>query len=87
MSQFRETANAHMRRDLEGGGKWVCGCAACHEIRSLVGMEKVLDVRPLVREIKQVEEQLDGLPDGPERRGLLEQYLELYDKLADVMAK
>jgi hypothetical protein len=28
-----------------------------------------LDVRPLVRKIEQLEEQLNGLPDGPEMRG------------------
>jgi hypothetical protein len=87
MSQLRATANAHMRRDLEAGGKWVCGCESCQEIRSLIGMEKVLDVRPLVRELQQLEQRLHGLPDGPQRRSLLEQYLELHDKLAEVMAK
>jgi len=87
MSQIKATANAHMRRDIEAGGKWVCECEACHGIRSLMGMEKMLDVRPLVRDIQQAMEQLQGLPDGPERRILQQRYLTLNDQLADVMAK
>ena len=87
MSQFKATANAHMRRDMEAGGKWVCGCEACHEIRSLIGMDKALDVRPLVREIREIEEQLHGLPDDPEKRRLLERYFKLHDELAEVLAK
>jgi hypothetical protein len=87
MMQLKTTANAHMRRDLEAGGQWLCACDACQAIRDLMGMEKVLEVRPLVREIQQLEARLHGLPDGPQRRSLLEHYLELYDKLADVVAK
>jgi hypothetical protein len=87
MNQMRATANEHMRRDMEAGRKWVCDCEDCHQIRSLIGMEKTLDVRPLVRKIEQLEEQLSGMPDGPEMRALLEQYLELHDELADVMSK
>jgi hypothetical protein len=87
MIQFKATANAHMRRDMDAGGKWVCGCEACHGIRSLMGMDKMLDVRPLVRQIQQVEEKFQELPDGPQKRSLLEQYLKLHDKLADVVAK
>jgi hypothetical protein len=87
MSQFKATANAHMHRDIESAGKWVCGCEACHEIRSLMGMEKALDVRPLVREIQQIEDQLHGMPDNPDKSRLLERYLKLHDKLADMLAK
>jgi len=87
MIQMKATANEHMRRDIEAGGKWVCECEACHEIRSLMGIEKMFDVRPLVRKIQQMKEQLQGLPDGPERRILKQQYLSLYDELAEVMAK
>jgi hypothetical protein len=87
MSQINATANAHMRRDIEAGGKWACQCEACHELRSLIGMEKVLNVRPLVREIEQTEKRLQPLPDGLERRSLLELYLKLHDRLAEVMAK
>ena len=87
MSQFHETANAHMRSDMEAGGKWVCDCEACRQMRSLIGMEKTLDVRPLVREISEIEEQLRGTLDDPERRTLLDRYFKLCDELADVMAK
>jgi hypothetical protein len=87
MSEFKTTANAHMRRDMEVEGKWICSCEACHGIRSLMGMDKMLEVRPLVRRIEQVQERFQGLPDGPERRSLLEQYLELQDELAEVVAK
>jgi hypothetical protein len=87
MSEIKATANAHMRRDAEAGGKWVCECEACHGLRALIGMEKVLEVRPLVREIQRIEEQLHGLPDGPERRILLTQYAHVHDKLADLVAR
>jgi hypothetical protein len=87
MSQIKATATAHMRREMEGGGEWVCGCEACHSFRSLIGVEKVLAVRPLVRAIQEAEQRLEGLPDGPERQSLLEQYLALHDDLADFMAK
>jgi hypothetical protein len=86
-TEIRATANEHMRRDLGTGGKWICTCDACREIRSLTSLEKMLDVWPLVREIRQVEDRLDGLRGGPERQGLLEQYFKLYDKLANVVAK
>jgi hypothetical protein len=86
MAELRATANAHMRRDLEAGPKWVCECEACVQIRSLVGMDKVLDVRPLVREIEQLSTQLDGLPPGPERQFVLERYLGLHDRLAELVA-
>jgi hypothetical protein len=87
MKEIKATASAHMRRDLEAGNKWTCRCEACASFRSLVGVEKVLDVRPLVRAIEQTEAQLDGLPPGPARQRLLEQCLGLYDKLAEVMAE
>src|SRR6185436_7227567 len=32
MNQMRATANAHMRRDMEGGRKWVCQCEECRQI-------------------------------------------------------
>jgi hypothetical protein len=86
VKEINATAGAHIRRDLEAGGKWACRCEACTNIRSLVGVEKVLDVRPLVRAIEQTEADLDGLPPGPDRQRLTEQYLALYDRLAQVMA-
>ncbi len=87
MSRIREVANAHMKQDIATGRKWVCECESCREMRSLVGVDKLLDVRPLVREIAHMEDQLRELPDGPEMTECLTQYLALYDKLADVMAK
>jgi hypothetical protein len=87
MSRFKATANSHIRRDIQAGGKWVCECEACHGIRSLVGLEKMLGVRPLVRELEATADRLQGLPDGPEKRCLLEHYLKLHDTLADEMAK
>lgn len=87
MSEMRQTANAHIKRDMEAGRRWTCQCDACAEVRSLIGVNKLLDVRPLVRELEQIEEQLRDLPDGPEMDDVLEQYLALHDKLADVMAK
>jgi hypothetical protein len=87
MSQIKAIANAHMRRDVEAGGRWVCDCEACLGMRSLVGVEKTLEVRPLVRQIEEMGKRLDQLPNGPEKEALLEQYLDLHDNLADVMAK
>jgi hypothetical protein len=49
MMQVKETAYTHLRRDLQAEGKWVCVCEACHALRSLIGMDKVLRVWPLVR--------------------------------------
>jgi hypothetical protein len=87
MSQMRRVANAHMKRNMEAGRKWVCECEDCRGMRSLVGVDKLLEVRPLVREITQVEEQLGELPHGPEMSELLGRFLALHDKLADVMAQ
>ena len=87
MKETKATASAHMRRDLEAGGKWTCACDACASFRALVGVEKVLNVRPLVRAIEQTEADLDGRPPGPERQRLLEEYLGLYDQLAQRMAE
>src|SRR5215510_9633834 len=87
MSQMKATAQEHLRRDTKTGGKWICTCEACREIRSLMGVDKMLDVRPLVREIQNLSERLDAVPDGPERQKLLEQYLDLHDKLAELVAK
>jgi hypothetical protein len=87
MGQFKASANIHLRRDMEAGGKWVCQCEACKQIRSLVGMEKTLEVRQRVRELEEIEERLSQLQDGPLKRNLLERYLKLYDQLAEEMAK
>jgi hypothetical protein len=87
MNEFKATANAHMRRDMEAGGKWACTCEACQGIRSLIGMDKMLSVRPLIRQVQQTREEFESLPDGPDRRAALERYLALHDRLADEMAK
>jgi predicted MarR family transcription regulator len=87
MSQMQETANAHMRRDVDAVGKWRCRCEACHGIRSLVGLEKMLAIRPLVRDLERSEEQLSVLPDGPERQILLAANLKLHDILAAAMTR
>ncbi len=87
MTEFKAAAQAHMRDAFEAGGKWVCGCEACRQIRSLTGMDKTLELRPLVREIEDIENRLQGSQDGPEQRVLLERYLKLYDELADVMVR
>jgi hypothetical protein len=76
-----------MRRDLESGGKWACTCEACVGVRSLIGVEKTLEMRPLVREIEEMESRLLELPSGEEKEGLMQNYCRLYDKLAEVMAK
>jgi hypothetical protein len=87
MNEMRATANAHLRRDMEAGRKWVCECQDCHEIRALIGVEKTLDVRPLVRRILRLEEQLEQMPDGPDMQVVLAEYLKAYDELAEVMAR
>jgi len=86
MSRFKSTANAHMRRDL-AAGKWACTCEACREMRALTGMEKMLEVWPLVREIEDLEADLNRLADSERRNAAMERYLTLYDQLADAMAK
>jgi hypothetical protein len=86
-NEIRITANAHMRRDLEQGGKWRCQCEACREVRSLTGLDKMFQVWPLVREIQTIGERLEVLPEGTERKLLLERSLKLYDQLADEMVK
>jgi hypothetical protein len=87
MNAIKVTATEHMRRDVDAVAKWICQCEACGQIRSLVGMEKVLVVRPLVRAIEELGARLDGLPPGPDRQRLLEEYLGLHDKLAAAIAE
>jgi hypothetical protein len=87
MKQIKATATEHMRRNLETVSKWTCECEACVQIPSLVGVDKVLDVRPLVRSIELTGARLDGLPAGPERARLWQQYLGLHDKLAELIAQ
>lgn len=87
MSRMKETVRAHAQRDLGTIGQWICKCEDCDEMRSLIGVQKMFDVRPLVREISGIEEQLNGMPESAERNALTQKYLSLLDQLADVMAK
>lgn len=87
MTQVKSIANTHMRRDIGAGGEWSCGCEECQSYRSLAGMDKAFKVRSLVREVQQIEDQLDHLPEGPEKTLLLSQFSDLYDRLAQVMEK
>jgi hypothetical protein len=87
MNEFKQTGCAHMRRDLEAGGKWLCNCEACHEIRSQVGIKESPGVRPLITEIEKTEDRLKGLLDGSKKFILQDRYLRLLDQLADELAK
>jgi hypothetical protein len=87
MKQMQETANLHMRRDIEAERKWVCECDDCKQIRSLIGMQKTLELRPLIRKIEEIEENLYKLPAGPETDLVMQHYFKLHDELAAVMAK
>ncbi len=87
MGQLKATANAHMKREMQNGGKWVCVCEACTGIRSLIGVDKILGIRPLIRSVETMADQLDSLPEGAERQAVLKQYNDLQDQLAEEMAK
>ena len=87
MRDFRATADAHMRRDMEAQRKWLCTCEACQAIRSLMGMEKAFSVRDLVRQVLEVETQLEAELDGGRKQHLLDHYWQLYDKLGEEMSK
>jgi hypothetical protein len=87
MKEFKATATEHMRRDLDAVAKWVCACEACVQVRSLVGVDKMLEVRPLIREIERLGAELDSVPPGPDRQQLFERYLALHDKLAAAIAE
>jgi hypothetical protein len=87
MSRIKATASAHMRRDVALGRKWICVCDSCKEFRALVGMAKVLEVRPLVREINEIEDQMQAAPDGPELQAHLQRYEAIHDQLAEMMAR
>jgi hypothetical protein len=87
MGLIRGEVNAHVQRDMEAGRKWVCNCEACQAARPLVGLDKMFVVWPIVREIRQVEERLENLPEGQESHDLRERYYNLHDRLSDVMAK
>jgi hypothetical protein len=86
MKEMKQTATEHMWRDMKTAGKWVCMCEPCREIRALMGMDKLLGVWPLVRQLQDAGGQLDDLPDGPEKQLARQQYLTLFDRLAEQMA-
>ena len=86
MSRVRATATEHMHRDVAAGRRWSCACDSCREWRSLVGLEKMLEVHTLVRDIRNLEEQLQNAPDS-ELEALKKRYLDLHDDLAEKMAK
>jgi hypothetical protein len=50
-------------------------------------MEKLLDVRPLVREINDIEDQMQAAPAGPELQLYMQRYEAIHDKLAEMMAR
>lgn len=87
MRDYKATADAHMRRDMEAQRKWLCTCEACQAIRSLMGMEKAFSVRDLVRQVLEVETQLETEPDACQKQRLLDRYWQLYDELVDEMSK
>lgn len=87
MGDLKNLATAHMNCDLAVGQKWGCVCNACTQIRSLMGLEKMLRIRPLVRAIGELESRLDGLSIGSHRQALSEEYLGLYARLAAVMSE
>jgi hypothetical protein len=87
MGQLKETATTHMLRDIQDRGKWSCECEACTNIRPLTDMEKALDVRPLIRELRRTEEQMQQLDEGPEKKAVQEHYFNLHDQIAQKIAK
>jgi hypothetical protein len=87
MADFKQTAQEHMWRDTRAGRKWLCTCEACREMRALTGMDKLMGIWPLVRALQQTEDQLENLPDGPEKQAVQAQHDKLYDQLAAEMAR
>jgi hypothetical protein len=86
MSEFKATADSHMVRDMAAGGEWNCQCEACHGIRSLTGLDKILKVRTFVRKINEIKDQLARMPDGAEKQKSFASYLNLQEELAAEMA-
>jgi hypothetical protein len=70
ISDVEATANSHMRRDIEQSGKWLCECNACRHILSLIGVDKTLDIWPLIRAIAQNNQRCECVADGPEKHVL-----------------
>lgn len=87
MTQFKLTADEHMARDIGTSGTWTCDCEPCRNIRSLIGLDKVLAIRPLIRELNDLKERIARLPECVERGQLVERSMRLQDRLAAEMAK
>jgi hypothetical protein len=87
MREFKDTAMAHMSREMKAGSRWRCACEACGEIRALLGMDKLLGVWPLVRALEQLLDEMDHMPDGPEKDACRTRSDVLYDQLAAEMAR
>jgi hypothetical protein len=51
----------------------------------LIGVDKMLDIWPLIRAIEQNNQRCECLADGPEKQRLITHCLDLYDKLAAAM--
>ena len=64
-----------------------CECEACHHMRSLVGMDKMLEIWPLVNQVRETQDQIEQTPDGAEKQGVVELYHNLTDQLANKMAE
>ena len=86
-ASFKEIAHAHLRRDMDETKTWTCECEACHQMRSLVGMDKMLEIWPLVKQVREAQDQVEQIPDGAEKQGVVELYHNLTDQLANKMAK
>jgi hypothetical protein len=86
-TSFNEIAHAHLQRDLGETKTWTCECEACRHMRSLVGMEKMLEIWPLVNQVSEAQHQIERTPDGAEKEGVVELYHNLSDQLATKMAE
>ena len=86
-TSFKEIAHAHLHRDLQASNEWTCACEACGHMRSLVGMEKMLEIWPLVKQVREVQDRIENAHDGAEKEGVVELYHNLSDRLADKMGK
>jgi hypothetical protein len=87
MRELRETATLHMARDMNAARKWICTCDACHEIRALMGMDKLLGIWPLVRALERLHDEMEQMPDGPQKQSRRAEWEKLYDQLAAEMAR
>jgi hypothetical protein len=87
MRDLKDTATAHMTRDMRAGGKWRCDCEACREIRALMGMDKLLGIWPLIRALEQLHSEIEEMRESPEKQARRGEWEKLYDELAAEMAR